>query len=300
MQSMTGFASVEGAVEEEGAVFRWDAKSVNGRGLDLKLRAPGGWEAEEPGWRVAAGRRFIRGSVTLSLSFSETQSESAVSLNEEALARAAAWAVAAERAIIAAGGASRGVSPEGLLQLRGVLESAAVERRPERSEALIKAVVGALEATLDGLAKARAAEGARLAETLIRIVDEIERLTTQAAGQAASRGDGLKKRLAEKVAALMDGGAPADEGRLAQELALLATRLDVQEEIDRLRAHIEAARDLIAAGEPVGRRLDFLAQEFHREANTLCSKSQDPALTETGLALKVSIDQLKEQAANVE
>lgn len=300
MRSMTGFASAEGALEAEGVAFRWDAKSVNGRGLDLKIRAPAGWDAEEPGWRALASKRFARGSVSLSLTLSETAPEGALSLNHEALARAAGWAAEAAKALEAAGVAAQGASPEALLQIRGVLESAQTERRSERSEALSRAVAAALEKALDGLAAARAEEGARLAETLGRIVTEIESLTKAAAERAEARSGTAKERLAERVAALIEAGAPSDEGRLAQELAMLATRLDVQEEIDRLRAHIEAARGLIAAGEPVGRKMDFLAQEFLREANTLCSKSQDAPLTETGLALKVAIDQLKEQAANVE
>lgn len=300
MRSMTGFASADGALEAEGVSFRWDAKSVNGRGLDLKMRTPSGWEAEEPNWRALAAKRFTRGSVSLALSISETLAQSGLKLNKEALQEAAAWVVEAERALNAAGAAPAGVSPEALLQFRGVLESAQADRRAEKSEALVRGVLAALGAALDGLVASRAEEGARLATTLSRIVQEIETLTDRAVQRAEARGELAKARLAERVAALLEAGAPVDEGRLAQELALLATRLDVQEEIDRLRAHIAAARDLIAADEPVGRKFDFLAQEFLREANTLCSKSQDAALTEIGLALKVAIDQLKEQVANVE
>ncbi|MEL6977136.1 MAG: YicC/YloC family endoribonuclease [Pseudomonadota bacterium] len=302
MKSMTGFATVEaGAEGGDGPSWRWDAKSVNGRGLDVKLRTPAGWERQEALWRAAIAERFARGSLSVTLSWSDAAAEGRPTLNAAALDRAAAWAAAADRALARQGAPRRGVAPEALLQLRGVVETTGPERRAEREEAEIAAVAASLARALDQLAEARAAEGARLAEIMARVLSEIEALTDAAARLAEARAPSVKARLAERVAALLEAGAPPiEEGRLAQELALLATKLDVTEEIDRLRAHIAQARALMAEGAPVGRKLDFLCQEFNREANTLCAKSQDPALTETGLALKVAIDQLKEQAANVE
>lgn len=309
MKSMTGFATAEGivgAAGDGGTRWRWDAKSVNNRGLDLKLRTPSALDAEEPAWRAMAAERFARGAVTLTLSLGEAGETAAPAprLNPAALAEAAAWAAAAEAALAEAGATSRGVAPEALLQLRGVLEAPGAERPAGRGEgvspALATAVREGLARALAGLAAARAEEGARLKETLGRLVDEIAAQTGRAEAAAAARQGGIKAKLKERVAALLAAGAPLEEGRLAQELAQLAVKLDVREELDRLAVHIAAARDLLEEGAPVGRRLEFLTQELNREANTLCAKSQDVALTEIGLALKVAIDQVKEQAANVE
>ncbi|MEM9724841.1 MAG: DUF1732 domain-containing protein [Pseudomonadota bacterium] len=306
MQSMTGFAAVERTADA--AQLRWEAKSVNGRGFDLRIRSPSGWEAEEAAWRALAAKRIARGSVSITLYVEASAEETGPSLNAAALARAAAWTAEAERALAAAGATLRGAAPEALLQIKGVLEHATggrggdgprdLSRGPDPDTAA--AARGLLAEALDGLCAARAAEGARQVETLTAILSDIETLTEKASAQADLRGDAQRAKLSARVAALIGADAPVDEERLAQELALIATRLDVAEEIDRLRAHLSAARDLIASDGPVGRKLDFLAQEFNREANTLCAKSQDAALTETGLALKVAIDQLKEQAANVE
>lgn len=298
---MTGFASVEAG--EGDTRWRWDAKSVNGRGLELRLRSPNGWEAQEAGWRSAASRRFKRGSITLSLTIERAESAAAAVLDEGALIAAVGAVGRAREALQAAEIETAPIAPERLLGLRGVYETEAAGRSAAGGaggEALAKAVAAALEETLEGLARARAEEGARVAAVLTGLVDEIERLTEEAAVRAGDRVETLREKLRERVAALLGAGAEMEEGRLAQELALIAVKIDVTEEIERLRGHVAAARVLLAAPEPVGRKLDFLAQEFNREANTLCSKAQDPALTETGLALKVMIDQLREQAANVE
>ena len=199
--------------------------------------------------------------------------------------------------------AETGLAPariDGLLALRGVIvqeETAVLDpvQRAQRDAAILKSLADAL----DALVRARGVEGAKLAALLTGQINDVERLTAEAAGLAAAQPEALRKKLAAQIADMLQGGSLPEE-RLTQEAALLATRADVREELDRLRAHVQDARALLAGGEAAGRKLDFLAQEFNREANTLCSKSSDIALTRTGLALKAVIDQLREQSQNVE
>ena len=307
MRSMTGFASVSGVCHDEGveSTWRWDLRAVNARGLETRFRTPPGWDRHETAWRAVAQRFCQRGSVSLSLTWSAGEGGRSTRVNAQALAQVLD-AVETVRAALAARGAPPAtLSIDGVLALKGVLETEAAEPAGAGaeigpSEAAVAAVAEGLERALTGLAEARAAEGARLRQTLSGQVDQIETHVSAAAVIAGERAAGAKDRLRARVSALMEAGAELGEERLAQEMALLAVKLDVQEEIDRLRAHIEAARSLIASETAVGRKLDFLSQEFNREANTLCSKSQDTALTETGLALKVVIDQMREQSANVE
>lgn len=305
---MTGFASAEGAESGPFGRFqwRWEARSVNGRGLDVRVRAPNGWDRCDAAWRALAAERFARGSITISLNVDMDRggARGRLRLNAEALADAIAAAKQVDAELRAAGLSPAAASVEGLLGVKGVLEGETDAGCPTdlaADEAAAAAVTAGLAAALDGLAAARAAEGERLAATATALLDEIEALTAQARARADARRCGAGDRLTERVAALLGAGAPKiEEGRIAQELALLAVKADVREELDRLAAHMAAARDLVAARTPSGRKFDFLVQEFHREANTLCAKAQDAALTETGLALKHAIDQLKEQAANVE
>ena len=306
MRSMTGFASVSGVHSEQSvdSAWRWDLRSVNARGLETRFRTPPGWDRCEIAWRAAAQRFCQRGSLSLSLTWSSAESARSTRVNEQALAQVIGAAERVRAELEARGAPPAVLSIDGLLALKGVLESEtadiAVSTSSGPTEAAVAAATEGLERALTELAAARAAEGARLRETLSGQVDQIETHAAAAAGIAEERAAGAKERLRQRVAALMEAGAEIGEERLAQEMALLAVKLDVREEIDRLRAHIEAARALLASEDAVGRKLDFLSQEFNREANTLCSKSQDTALTETGLALKVVIDQLREQSANVE
>lgn len=308
MRSMTGFASADGVVApaDDAAsatpvVWRWDAKSVNGRGLEARMRLPSGWEAQEGAWRARVAERFKRGSISLTLSVSEASAMRPLKVNAEVLEQVIAAAATVREAVKSRGGPEPSLSIDGLLGLRGVLETDAPEAGASGpSEAAVAAASAGFEAALDGLAAARAEEGARLKATLSSQIDQIETLTDRAETEAAARGDVVKERLRERVAALLEAGPELDPARLAQEAALIAVKADVREEIDRLRSHVAGARALLADTAPVGRKLDFLTQEFNREANTLCSKSQDAALTETGLQLKVVIDQLREQASNVE
>lgn len=293
LASMTGFARIEGAYD--GLRWFWECRSVNGRGLDLRFRLPPGFESIEPAARALTVERFKRGSLSLSLNMAQRAVAPKISVNMDVLAQIAA-AVQTVRAQTDSGAPSAGE----LLALRGVLE--AEEAAPTESDLIQRdaAVLNSLATALDAMAKARGDEGRRLAAILNGQIDEVERLTREAAGLAATQPDAMRARLQAQVQSLLDAGATVSPERLAQELALLATKADVREELDRLAAHVAQARGLLKEGAGAGRRLDFLAQEFNREANTLCSKSTDIALTRTGLALKAVIDQFKEQVQNVE
>ena len=291
--SMTGFAEASGS--HAGLRWRWEAKSVNGRGLDIRLRTPPGFESLEQPARLLAAERFRRGSLQASLSVE--QQDNARGLRVDAAALASAVKLAREIA------AETGLEPariDGILALKGVIvqeEQSLMDPvvRADRDAAILKSLADAF----DALAKARTSEGAKLQALLTAQINEVERLTAEAAGMAAAQPAALRKRLQDQISDMLAGGAFAED-RLTQEAALLATRADIREELDRLTAHVQDARTLIAGGDGVGRKLDFLAQEFNREANTLCSKSADIALTRTGLALKAVIDQFREQAQNVE
>lgn len=290
--SMTGFADAQGG--RDGARWRWEAKSVNGRGLDLRLRTPPGLDAIEPAARMLANERFRRGSIQASLSV-EAQ-DGGRGLRIDAVALGSAVKIARELAH------ETGLAPariDGLLALKGVIvqDEGAVSdaERGARDAGILETLASAF----DALARARRTEGAKLATVLGAQIGEIERLTAEAAALAAAQPAALRDKLAQQLKELLDGASVAED-RLAQEVALLAARGDVREELDRLGAHVQEARALMASGEAVGRKLDFLAQEFNREANTLCSKSSDIALTRIGLALKAAIDQFREQAQNVE
>jgi uncharacterized protein (TIGR00255 family) len=293
--SMTGFASRRG--EGAGVQWAWELRSVNGRGLDLRLRLPEGIDGLEPAVRAALGRRVGRGSVSLSLRLARDAGAEAPRLNPAGL-EAALEALRAAEAVAQRQGVTLAPStPAELLALRGVMETAAPEADPA---VLTAALLADLPALLDAFADARAEEGRALAAILTGQLDAVAALVEEAAELAAARRPHQAAALAEAVAQLLTLAPQADPARLEQELALLAVKADVTEEIDRLRAHIAAARTLLAATEPVGRKLDFLTQEFNREANTLCSKAQSAALTRVGLDLKALIDQMRERVQNVE
>ncbi|MEY4706748.1 MAG: hypothetical protein RJB58_471 [Pseudomonadota bacterium] len=291
--SMTGFAQSAGS--HGGLRWRWEAKSVNGRSLDMRLRTPPGYDGLEPPARLLAGERFQRGAFQISLTVEPDANVRGLSIDAAALASAVRIAreVAAETGLPPA-------RVDGILALKGVIvqdETAVLD--DQARGARDAAILESLATALDMLVKARSNEGAKLAVLLGGQIDEIERLTREAASLAAAQPEALKARLSAQLAELL-AGAPVAPERLALEVALLATRADVREELDRLTAHVQDARALMAQGKGVGRKLDFLAQEFNREANTLCSKSSDIALTRTGLALKAVIDQFREQSQNVE
>lgn len=293
LSGMTGFARA--SVNTVGGALSAEARSVNGRGLDIRLRLPDGMahlEAEARG-RIKAA--FDRGSVSVTVSLDKVSSaESAIHIDQGRL-RALALA---GRDLVDEGLASL-PRLDGLLALRGVIMSedaaAGDEAAAEESDAALLAVLD--EVTLS-LKAARHAEGAQLKTILDSQISEIEALKIQAENHPAASIEAIRDRLKQKIDDLLPAGIDPD--RLAQEAALMAVKADTREEIDRLTGHVEAARTLLAGGSPCGRKLDFLAQEFNREVNTLCSKASDRGLTEIGLAMKHVVDQFREQVQNLE
>jgi uncharacterized protein (TIGR00255 family) len=291
--SMTGFADGHGG--RDSARWRWEAKSVNGRGLELRLRTPPGFESIEPAARTLASSRFKRGNFQITLTFDPGPAARGLRIDPAALAAAVKIAKEIQT--------ETGLAParvDGLLALKGVvIQDEAGLPSAEEQAARDSAILKTLAECFDALMKARGSEGAKLAVVLNGQIDEIARLTEAAAQCAATQPAVLAERLKAQLADLLAPGAVSGE-RLEAEIAVLATKADIREEIDRLGAHVSEARKLVASGDAVGRRLDFLAQEFNREANTLCSKSADIALTRIGLDLKTAIDQFREQLQNVE
>ena len=289
--SMTGFARAEGAAA--GISWTWEMKSVNGKSLDLRLRLAPGFDALEPQVRAMLAQRFRRGNVAASLAVNRTAA-AALRVNREALAQLVALIKDLANEIEAA-------PPrlDGLLALRGVVETVEDEEDAVVEDRRL-AVLDSCVTALDRLAAARADEGARLAVLLRDQIEEMARLVEAAQGSAAAQPTAIRERLLTMLAGLADLVPGMPEERVAQEMALLVGRSDIREEIERLHAHLEQARDLLNQGEAVGRRLDFLCQELNREANTLCSKSADIELTRIGLALKAAVEQFREQVQNIE
>jgi uncharacterized protein (TIGR00255 family) len=289
LASMTGFAHAEGT--DAGLGWAWELRSVNGRGLDLRMRVPPGWDALEPALRDAAGKLLKRGNVTANLTIKREATTRLVA-DPAVLDHLLALAMALHARLPG----SEMPRADALLALPGVLRPATAEEE----ERPLAAVQAGFARALAGLVSSRAAEGARLDAVLSGLLAEISTHCAQAKVLAAEQPAAQRNRLTEALAELLRDNPALPEERIAQEIALLATRADVREELDRLDSHIAAARDLLAEGVAVGRRLDFLVQEFNREANTLCSKSVSAALTATGLRLKAAIEQLREQVQNIE
>lgn len=291
---MTGFARVGGQLDD--VTWQWEVKSVNARGLDIRIRLAPGLEALEVPVRAAVGERFSRGSFNINLNVVRQTPINRFTLNHDLLDQLLTVVKEVKGRVE---GAS--VQIDGLLRVRGILDAVeeveSDEHKAKREAAMSASFIEALTA----VAAARKAEGARLAAVLQGHVGQIATLAKQAATIAASQPVAIRDRFQAQMAELLSGsGANLSEERLAQEAALLAGKADVREEIDRLNAHVAQARDLIGGGGAVGRRLDFLSQEFNREANTLCSKAADIELTRVGLDLKAVIEQFREQVQNVE
>lgn len=289
---MTGFARKEG--RSGPFEWAWEMRSVNGRGLDLRLRLPSGLEDLEGHVRAAAPKLFNRGNIQVSLQFDQ-RAQQELRVNQDVLSQ-----VLRELAALRGTPGTTDASLDGVLALRGVLELQEQEISPDEIASRDAALLSSFDASLAALDKARREEGGRIDVTLRAHLDTIAALVTKAEAVAASRPESARERLRTQVADLLADRAGLPEDRLAQELALLLVKSDIAEEIQRLRAHIESAFDSLNSGEAVGRRLDFLCQEFNREANTLCSKAGDVALTAIGLDLKVEVDRLREQVQNVE
>lgn len=288
LASMTGFARTEGS--DSSLAWVWELRSVNGRGLDLRFRLPSGWDALEPVLREAAGKALKRGNVTANLSI-KRENEPRLVPDPAALEQALTLAMGLHARIPG----SPVPRAEALLGLPGVL-------RPAQAEDAMDTAPAALGFThaLAALVTARQAEGARLQTTLTGLLDEIAALRARAADEAADQPAAQRARVMENLTNLLREAPSLPEERIAQEVALLAARSDVREELDRLDAHLHAANLLLAEGTAIGRRFDFLLQEFNREVNTLCSKSASMELTATGLKLKATLEQLREQVQNVE
>ena len=290
---MTGFARADG--HEDGVAWIWEVKSVNSKSLDLRFRLPPGFEALELPLRTGIAQRLKRGAVSVMLSLTRAASGGGLRVNREALAQVVALA----QELVAQGKAAP-PRADGLLGLRGVLESGEEVEDEARRERRQGALLQSFDVALRALATARADEGERLIPALEARLAEIAQHVAAAENSAAAQPQVLRARLAEMLAELLGASPALAPERLAQEAALLVAKGDIREELDRLSAHIVAAQELLAEGGAVGRRFDFLCQEFNREANTLCSKSADVALTRIGLALKAAIEQLREQVQNLE
>jgi uncharacterized protein (TIGR00255 family) len=299
---MTGFAAARGQIggtsAGQGAAWAWELRSVNGRGLDLRLRLPETIAGLETGVRALISAAVARGSVTLSLRIDRAAGAGVPRVDAAALGAMLDAVAQVQAAATARGVALAPVSATDLLGLRGVLDTGAPE--PDDDGALAAALLADLPALIADFESMRLREGAALAALIRGQLDRVGALVAEAETALAPRAERLRTSLAEAVARISDAAPHADSARLEQELALLATKSDITEELDRLRAHVDAARALLAQGGPVGRKLDFLMQEFNREANTLCAKSQSAALTRIGLDLKAVIDQMREQVQNVE
>jgi uncharacterized protein (TIGR00255 family) len=294
-QSMTGFASVPGA--GLGLAWTWEMRSVNGKGLDLRLRVPDWIEGLEATLRARLSKALSRGNLQLSLRVSSDGDDGQLRLDETQLATVLdAMSVIEDRAMAAGLSLAPSTASE-IVGLRGVLTS---EASDVDQAALRTAVLSDFDTALQQFLEMRAIEGKNLQDILIRQLGEIETHVAEAQKVIAARTAGQGDRLRQQLARVMENVDGVDEARIAQELALIAVKSDVTEEIDRLLAHIAAARELLTTQGAVGRKLDFLMQEFNREANTLCSKSQNTALTRVGLELKTVIDQMREQVQNVE
>jgi len=291
---MTGFARAEGATDT--CTWGWEAKSVNGKGLDVRMRYPRGFDFLDTAARDRVAKRFKRGNVSLNLDVNWTVPQSVVSVNEDVLAQI----LQAAQKIQVAVPDARPPSVDGLLALRGVLEQSEDDSSDERARALETVLMEGLDQLLDQLTEGRDGEGERMGGVLHDQLAVIESLSESAGELAALQPDAIRKRLVDQISILVEDVGGIDQDRLAQEAAIVMTKADVREELDRLSAHIEAARELLAQDDPVGRRLDFLCQEFNREANTLCSKSFDTDLTRIGLELKAVIEQFREQVQNIE
>jgi uncharacterized protein (TIGR00255 family) len=292
--SMTGFAARQGQGAK--ASWAWDIRGVNGKGLDLRLRVPDWIAGLEAAVRAELGKAVARGNIALNLRVArEDDGEGALRLNPVAMASVLRALGAVEQAAMAAGVTLAQPSAADVLGVRGVLETGAAD---EDTGALMAAVMADLPGLIADFQAMRAAEGAALQAVIAGQLAQVEALTTAAVAAAHARRDHVAASMRDAVARVMADGV--DAARLEQELALIAVKSDVTEELDRLRAHITAARDLLDDKGQVGRKFDFLMQEFMREANTLCSKAADIALTRIGLDLKTVIDQMREQVQNVE
>lgn len=293
LASMTGFARVEGSSDDYR--WHWEIRSVNGRGLDIRSRLPQGFERLEPLIRERIQKSLSRGSVSVNLQMQRAGAAGVVRINDEALA---AVLDACDR--LTSTGKVQPPRADGLLALKGVIEASEEIEDETARAALDSSLIDSFSRALELLVSMRLNEGEHLAAVLLDRLTEIESLTALADSNTSRTPEAIRQRLSEQVQALVEAVPALDPQRLHQEAVLLATKADIREELDRLTAHVGGGRELLKGNGAVGRKLEFLAQEFNRESNTICSKSNDVGLTRIGLELKSVVDQLREQVQNVE
>ncbi len=293
LSSMTGFSRSHGTCGPTS--FEWELKSVNAKGFDLRMRLPPGFDEIEAVARKRAGESLARGTVYANLTVKRGNAAAAVRVNEDVL-----------NAILRIAGDVAGkidaVAPsiDGLLAIKGVIEVGEPESDETEDKAVKAAVALSFDEALASLIEMRKREGTALGEILNQRMDEIETLMKRAEAAPGRKPEAIRARLGEQIAALLETSDRFDPDRLHQEAVMIAARADIREELDRIVSHIAQAREMIGKGGAVGRRLDFLAQEFNREVNTCCSKSNDLELTNTGLEMKNVVEQFREQVQNLE
>jgi len=293
LSSMTGFARSHGASGPY--TFEWELKSVNAKGFDLRLRLPQGWDELEAFAKKRAAEMLSRGTVYANFNVKRADALSTVRINEDVLA--AVVKVASSLA-----GRIDAVAPsiDGLLAIKGVIEVVEPERNEEEDKAATTAAAAAFDEALKSLVAMRRREGEALGQILTQRMDEMETLARKAEAAPGRKPEAVKARLAEQISALLETSDRFDSDRLNQEALLIAAKADIREELDRIASHVAQTREMISKGGAIGRRLDFLAQEFNREVNTCCSKSNDVELTNTGLEMKNVVEQFREQVQNLE
>jgi uncharacterized protein (TIGR00255 family) len=293
LSSMTGFARSHGASGPY--AFEWELKSVNAKGFDLRIRLPPGWDELEAPAKKRAGELLSRGTVYANLNVKRTNAVSSIRINEEVLA-----SIVKVAGVLA--GKIDAVAPsiDGLLAIKGVIEVVEPESNEAEDEAAKAVAAASFEEALADLVKMRQREGVTLGQILSQRMDELEKLAKKAEAAPGRRPEAIRARLAEQIATLLESSERFDSDRLNQEAIMIAAKADIREELDRIASHISQAREMIGKGGPVGRRLDFLAQEFNREVNTCCSKSNDLELTNAGLEMKNVVEQFREQVQNLE
>ncbi|MGR6466124.1 YicC/YloC family endoribonuclease [Rhizobium sp. PAMB 3182] len=293
LQSMTGFARSEGAVGRYR--WSWELRSVNGKGLDIRFRLPNGMERLEGDLRRIASDSLARGNVQAALTLTAESAGMQAVLNRDALD-----AVLRLRDELGDLADTAPMTLDTLLSIRGLVEFRESQDSEEAVAELDRAVLESARVAFERLQSMREREGTSLADLFEAQLSKIAALADTIEADPARSPQEIVRKLSQQLQALMDAGPSLDSDRLYAEAAMLATKADIREELDRLKAHVAAARELLADGGPVGRKLDFLAQEFNRESNTICSKSNSATVTAAGIELKVVIDQFREQIQNLE
>ena len=294
LNSMTGFARDSANFADW--TWSWELKSVNAKGLDIRLRAPSGFDALEPEGRVSLSKLFSRGNIAVGLTLKRSGADAGYKINEGHLKEMLEVAKSIQAEIPDAAP----LSIDGIMALRGVIEADDDDMDEATRVDLDKKLLNSLDIAARALVANRAEEGAQLSVVLTEFIDKLDDLLGQATGSAESQPATIRARLKDQIEQVIEDASQVDAVRLEQEIAILMTKADIREELDRLRAHIISVRELMSTGGAVGRRLDFLCQELNREANTICSKAHETALTRIGLDMKATIEQFREQVQNIE